>query len=406
MQNKHYKEALSSIDKALLAKPLHSTYLLLKAKILEALKNYHEALRLLGALKQSDKSLNVEDAYKRVKTLLKANQTKGKLQLHEAATEDVHESYISWIKSLGIKFTRIELRTFAPNYRGIVATRAIDASEVVVAVPKEAIITVRMGKETEVGKKLVESGATLMHPNNSFLSIYVLIEKANPKTRWRHLLHSFPESVANFPIFFTKAERKLLAGSSFLAKIKQLKDAMKKDYSAISRAAPEFASMASLNDFMRTRALVNSRIFGLTVDSEPSDSLVPFADMFNHKYRNKMTHWGFDEKSSAFVVRAQSYIQAGSEIFVYYGSKPNQTFFQFYGFVVENNENDEVYIKVCANPGDKLIKLKESMLCKKYTKFKVTKNTEDSNFAQLMSLFRFLAFEGTPEELLKVALDT
>jgi hypothetical protein len=56
---------------------------------------------------------------------------------------------------------------------------------------------------------------------------------------------------------------------------------MEKDYKRICAAAPEFASLASLEDFMRTRALVNSRIFGTKINGTEDDSIVPFAGISN-----------------------------------------------------------------------------------------------------------------------------
>jgi len=52
---------------------------------------------------------------------------------------------------------------------------------------------------------------------------------------------------------------------------------MEKDYTRICKVAPEFAKVATLEDFMRTRALVNSRIFGTKIDGEENDSIVPYA---------------------------------------------------------------------------------------------------------------------------------
>ena len=54
---------------------------------------------------------------------------------------------------------------------------------------------------------------------------------------------------------------------------------MEKDYKTICAAAPEFEKVATLYDFMKTRTLVNSRIFGTKVDGEDNDSIVPFAGM-------------------------------------------------------------------------------------------------------------------------------
>ncbi len=55
---------------------------------------------------------------------------------------------------------------------------------------------------------------------------------------------------------------------------------MKTDYSNICKAAPEFATMASLEDFMKVRALVNSRIFGIKIKGEENDSIVPYAGTY------------------------------------------------------------------------------------------------------------------------------
>jgi hypothetical protein len=52
---------------------------------------------------------------------------------------------------------------------------------------------------------------------------------------------------------------------------------MQKDYSRICKAAPEFEKIASVTDFMMTRCLVNSRIFGTKIDGIENDSIVPYA---------------------------------------------------------------------------------------------------------------------------------
>ena len=90
---------------------------------------------------------------------------------------------------------------------------------------------------------------------------------------------------------------------------------MEKDYNLICKAAPEFAKH-SLLDFMKTRTLVNSRIFGVKVDGEDNDSIVPFADMFNYKYMSNMTYWTYDETRHGFVVKAKEDIARGKEVFV------------------------------------------------------------------------------------------
>lgn len=180
---------------------------------------------------------------------------------------------------------------------------------------------------------------------------------------------------------------------------------MEKDYKKICSAAPEFAEIATLKEFMQTRALVNSRIFGTKIDGVDDDSIVPYADMFNYKYKSDMTHWTFSTETNSFVIKAKHLIKTGEEIFVYYGNKPNSNFFQFYGFVIDNNENDEVCLKVPVDAGDKLREAKIKMLKKGSTerKFKIPERTKNTQFERLMSYLRFVVFDGTVNELNNVS---
>jgi len=306
------------------------------------------------------------------------------------------------MKSLGANFPKIELKYFAKDYRGVVATKEIQKEEIIISVPKEGIITLRMAKNSPIGQKVLTHGISLIYPNNSLLSTYVLQERANPKTKWACLIEAMPKSVSNFPAFFTEKERSLLNGTQFLLTIDELRKDMEKDYNRICGVAPEFAKMATVQDFMKTRALVNSRIFGTKIDGEENDSIVPFADMFNYKYKSGMTHWTYNTEMKAFVVRAKENINAGEEIFVYYGNKPNSNFFQFYGFVIENNENDEVILEISPLSDDPLISLKTEMLDGdiKSRKFKVNEKTEDEKFLNLISYLRFINYTG-PADILK-----
>lgn len=176
---------------------------------------------------------------------------------------------------------------------------------------------------------------------------------------------------------------------------------MKKDYDAICSAVPEFSRIASLDDFMRMRTLVNSRIFGIKIDGEENDSVVPFADMFNYKYRSNMTYWSYDELNEGFVVRTKENVKAGQEIYVYYGNKPNSSFFLFYGFVVEDNVNDDVTLVSPKGFDFPLSQLKRELVGTRFKEscFRVSRNPDDSKFQKFLSYLRFLVFDESPEKL-------
>ena len=177
----------------------------------------------------------------------------------------LYENYTKWAISKGAKFDKIDLTCFYTDYRGLVANSNIKKGEIILFIPDNSIITLKMAKEAHIGKKIIENDANLIYKNNSTFSTYVLWEMANPKTRWKLFFKSLPKSVASFPVFFTEEEKKLLTGSHFLKAIDELKEDMKWDYDKICEAAPEFQKVASLEDFMRIRELINSRIFGTKI---------------------------------------------------------------------------------------------------------------------------------------------
>lgn len=129
--------------------------------------------------------------------------------------------------------------------------------------------------------------------------------------------------------------------------------------------------------------------------------------MFNFKYQSDMTFWTYSQEQNGFVVRCKYPVAKGEEIFVFYGNKPNTSFLLFYGFVVENNENDEIQLTITLEPKDLLKRHKEALLKKESVvkKFKLTATTEDAKFHTFIKYARFAVYEGPKEALPKVLSD-
>lgn len=96
----------------------------------------------------------------------------------------------------------------------------------------------------------------------------------------------------------------------------------------------------SFEDFKWARMIISSRIFGIFVDNNKTDALVPIADMLNHR-TPKITSWFYCEHSKCFVVQNSSDpIRIGEEVFDSYGLKSNSRFLLNYGFTEPNNIQD------------------------------------------------------------------
>jgi len=91
---------------------------------------------------------------------------------------------------------------------------------------------------------------------------------------------------------------------------------------------------------------------------------------------------------------------------VYYGNKPNTNFLQFYGFVIENNDNDEIYLNLSINAKDTLKDAKEKLLDEHTNpkKTKLTETTENDKFSKTISYLRYIAFKGTEASLKEVII--
>ncbi|CAG7932865.1 unnamed protein product [Penicillium olsonii] len=118
---------------------------------------------------------------------------------------------------------------------------------------------------------------------------------------------------------------------------------LRKAWTDITSAYPE----TNWEDFSYHWLIVNTRSFywvgeGQEAPEDPNDAmgLVPFADYFNHA--DVARDVKFDEHE--YVFRATKDYEKGDEVFMNYGSHPNDTLLAEYGFVLDVNEADSIYL--------------------------------------------------------------
>jgi histone-lysine N-methyltransferase SETD3 len=201
------------------------------------------------------------------------------------------------------------------------------------------LFTLEMAKETVIGNAIINANLDLLSPKHCFLSIYLLQEKYNENTKWKHYLNILPKSYNNFPIFYSSDEFKLLRGSPFLQQINDKLRDIEADFKMITNISNDFKKF-SLTEFSEMRMAVSSRIFGIKVNGKKTDCFAPLADMLNHK-RPRQTQWYYSDEHKSFVIQALQEIQQGDQIYDSYGRKCNSRFLLNYGFVVLENESNE-----------------------------------------------------------------
>lgn len=110
-----------------------------------------------------------------------------------------------------------------------------------------------------------------------------------------------PKNLDNFPIFYPESLQNELKNTFFAHILERKKSDLEEDYAKLQEKS-EFARRISYDSFLRARMIVSSRIFGIIINGNKTDALVPLADMLNHGVP-KMTTWAYEDEDSAFIIR-------------------------------------------------------------------------------------------------------
>ena len=231
-----------------------------------------------------------------------------------------------------------EINDGSDEMRGVHALTNLPPQAIIVSIPLRCLITVEMGQNTPIGRKILSSDLELDAPKHIFLMIYLLWDRAvhGNNSFFAPYYAVLPKRLRNMPIFWSQDELQMLKGSHLLSQISDRVHAITRDYHSVCSVAPEFASIATLEEFTWARAIVCSRNFGLMINGRRTSALVPHADMLNH-HRPRETKWTFCEDSQCFTITTLREIGAGEQVYDSYGQKCNHRFLLNYGFCVEKN---------------------------------------------------------------------
>jgi len=90
--------------------------------------------------------------------------------------------------------------------------------------------------------------------------------------------------------------------------------------------------------------------------------LIPLWDMCNHA--NGLYTTDFDTETNCSLCYAQEDVEAGNQIFMFYGPRSNGEFLVHNGFVYPDNEHDRMCLKLGISKGDPLCEDKSAVLAK------------------------------------------
>ncbi|KAJ5252381.1 hypothetical protein N7489_002791 [Penicillium chrysogenum] len=267
-----------------------------------------------------------------------------------------HEAFAEWAASNGIDTNSVTPARFQGRGLGMMATRNIKKGEVVLQVPTKLMLRVEDIPSTFIDK-LPENiavqallAAYLTHGAPDELSKYELWRKSWPSRKdfedsmpilWPTVLGGpqLPSSTDNDR---TDSEQPSFLPRQFQGSGIQ-SQRLRKAWTDVISAFPD----TNWETFSYNWLIVNTRSFywigeGQETPEDPNDAmgLVPFADYFNHA--DVARDVKFDENTYEF--RATKDYEEGDEVFMNYGSHPNDTLLAEYGFFLDVNEADSIYL--------------------------------------------------------------
>ena len=303
--------------------------------------------------------------------------------------------FIRYLYDKGAYVNKIDIVLTDETNRSVITTGQILKKENILRIPYEALITLELAQESEIGKSITSTvKKQLKSPNHCVFTTYLLSEmEKGESSKWKFYLDMLPESYDNFPVFYKEKEEQLLKGTSFLQIVNSKKKEIYQDYVTLCGVINNFQRF-SYDNFCKVRMIVSSRIFGVKIKNLKTEVFAPYADMLNHR-RVRQTHWYYEDSYNAFVISAIENIEPGYELYDSYGKKCNSRFLLNYGFTLENNEDNEYKLSITLAENSYKYKEKSAILKNSITKkFTLRKDLEDTQAALLFSFLRFVCFDG------------
>jgi hypothetical protein len=321
--------------------------------------------------------------------------------------------------------SRIRPCRFGPHHRGVVATAAIGAGEIILQIPRNLLITQELACQSG---RIASQIAELNLDGDAFMAVFLLEIRASGETSsdpsqvgfWKPYVNALPKSYDFIPLFWPNSRFEEATGSLLPSLVSERRRKIKEDYDQICAKSPAFEAF-SLVDFMWARTAVASRQFLVNIHGKATAVLVPVADLLNHKIPSlcrldlerlrtglakgrvppsrppRSTTWSFDDALDSFTIVTDEPHILGAEVFDSYGKKDNAALLHTYGFVETDPAHALSFAAVlikCTGPENGLKARKVAKLGRNFGVFRLSKDLSHVNTRKALGFLRVMHARG------------
>jgi len=243
-----------------------------------------------------------------------------------------------WLEQGGAKYPDLYFKKYSDSERGMHSNKRISPNTEVMYIPYNLLIT-----NDNSSRYSDDIGSDLSNLNNSNLlkiALYILDTIDDDNNFHRPYYNILPTNISHLPIFWDSSVLDLLESSDFLRDISARKKMLTNEHTSLCKLSNIFRREISLYDWLWARSIVGSRNFSININGISKSALVPLADMLNH-YRPAETKWGYNDSKKGFTMTTLKGIKPRAQIMDSYGRKSNRKYLLHYGFVMDNNTEED-----------------------------------------------------------------
>lgn len=261
----------------------------------------------------------------------------------QAAEVERVRRFTDWLPELGATTGSVVLNV-TPNGRQLRARKSIRKGELVMHIPRAAMILVEDARASEIGRLILERGVKLT--TYGALAAY-LLDLRRRGAAWRPFIDVLPTSFAEHPFNFSEADLDYLQGSWILPDLVRRRARLDKEYHKLRECLPrEYAF--SREDYVWASCCAWTRVYTVSLAGHDTHALIPMGDMLDHEAHPNV-RW-IKEAKLGFILTAARDIDAGEPLTLHYWSASNARMFATFGFCLEHNPNDVALIRLPAMP--------------------------------------------------------
>jgi histone-lysine N-methyltransferase SETD3 len=244
----------------------------------------------------------------------------------------------------------VEFKCGLVEGNGVFARKSMNKDSVFMQVPRHVMMTITSAADSKIGPMLVNDPMCLKIPS-LILTMHLLIEARDSNSFWKPYIDCLPKKV-KLPFCYSIEELKGMKGT------REYKDVLKLARSVIVHFVHMFELFRSYQEFLDIEppswnefqwAVCNcmarqNRIPSIHASGKFELCLIPGWDLCNYSDGYIATFFNPEEEMN--VAHLMTDVNAGDQIFIYYGDRSNFDLFLYSGFVFEKHAHDSLKLEI------------------------------------------------------------